>query len=166
MKKMTGFSCLMIFCSFFAAALRADGAENRLYLHFFKSQVCPHCKQAEKELPPVLKRYPRITMVAYDVRNAMNQVDASNRQNLGKLIAMLQQIQARNGGKPFIYEGNTPHAFVLVNGVPYYMKKLSDVTTIKKEVPIPVFILGNRVYVGYQASVLNQAIAGFASGKN
>ncbi len=165
MKKMTGFFCLMILCSFFAAALRADGAESRLYLHFFKSQICPHCKQAEKELPAVLRRYPRITMVSYDVRNAMNQVDAANRRNLGKLIAMLQQIQARNGGKPFIYEGNTPHAFVLVNGVPYYIKKLSDVTTIKKEVPIPVFVLGDRVYVGYQSSIMNQAIARFNGGK-
>lgn len=161
MKNIVGLFCLILLVSGTAASQQAEGAEKRLYLHFFKSQICPHCKQAEKELPSVLRRYPRITMIAYDVRNAMNQVDAVNRRNLGTLIAMLQQINARNGGRPFIYEGNTPHAFVLVNGVPYYMKKLSDVTTIKKEVPIPVFILGNRVYVGYQSSVLNQAIAQF-----
>ncbi len=166
MKRFGILVCALALAAGLSQARRADGAESRLYLHFFKSQVCPHCRLAEKELPAVIKRYPRITMVTYDVRNAMNQVDAVNRQNLGKLIAMLQQIHARTGGRPFIYEGNTPHAFVLVNGVPYYVKKLSDVTTIKKEVPIPVFILGDRVYVGYQASTLNQAIARFYNGKN
>ncbi len=164
MKRMIILYCLLAFTAGLAAQ-RADAAESRLYLHFFKSQVCPHCRQAEKELPAVLKRYPRITMVSYDVRNAMNRVDAVNRQNMGKLIAMLQQIQARSGGKPFIYEYNTPHAFALVNGVPYYLKKISEATTVKKEVPVPVFILGNRVYVGYQASTLNQAIARYNSGK-
>ncbi len=161
MKNIVGLICLMVLASGPGALQQATGVESRLYIHFFKSQICPHCKQAEKELPAVLRRYPRITMITYDVRNVMNQADAVNRQNLVKLIAMLQRIQARNGGKPFIYEGNSPHAFALVNGVPYYIKKLSEVTTIKKEVPIPVFIVGDKVYVGYQPSTLNQAIAQF-----
>ncbi len=163
--------CMIILCSIMtllaglAPEQRSDGAEGRLYLHFFKSQVCPHCKQAEKDLPGILKRYSRITMVSYDVRNARNQVDAVNRQNMGRLISMLQQIQNRNSGKPFIFEYNTAYAFALVNGVPYYLKKLSETTTVKKEVPVPVFILGNRAYVGYQASVLGPAIARYNSGK-
>jgi hypothetical protein len=161
MKRMIYLFCLIILTAGLFAGQRVDGAEGRLYLHFFKSQVCPHCKQAEKDLPGILKRFPRITMVSYEVRNAMNQIDALNRQNMGRLIAMLQQIQARNGGKPFIYEYNTPHAFALVNGIPYYLKKLSETTTVKKEVPIPVFILGNRVFVGYQSTMLEQAIARF-----
>lgn len=165
MKRRSTLFCLIVLTAGLASAQRVDGVENRLYMHFFKSQVCPHCKQAENDLPGILRRYPRITMFSYDVRNARNQVDAVNRQNMGRLITMLQQIHARIGGKPFIYENNTAYPFALVNGVPYYLKKLSETTTVKKEVPVPVFILGNRVYVGYQSSILEGAIARYNRGK-
>ncbi len=89
MKPMTTLFCLLLLTAGLASAQRVEGAESRLYMHFFKSQVCPHCKQAEKELPGILKKYPRIAMVSYDVRNARNQVDAVNRQNMGRLITML-----------------------------------------------------------------------------
>ena len=79
------------------------------------------------------------------------------------LVSMLQRISSRLGGKPFIYENRTPYAFALVNGVPYYIKKLSETTTVKKEVPLPVFILGNSVYVGYQPHVLEQALARYGA---
>ena len=159
MKRIIAICHLVVISAFLVPAEHATGAANRLYLHLFTSGVCPHCRLAERELPVMLTRYPRITLVSYEVLNSRGQADAKNRQNMMKLISMLRQIHERQGGKPFIYEDKTPHAFALVNGVPYYLIKISESTTIKKEVPVPVFILGERVYVGYNPQALEQAIA-------
>ncbi len=144
----------------------ADGSkEARLQVYFFTSGVCPICKQAGRELPAMLRRYPRLELRTYEVRDAQNRVTDLHRRNMGTLMRLLQAIQLRTKGAPFIYERRTAYPFVAVRGVPYYEKKLSATTTVKKEVPVPVFILGDRVYVGYQQEILSQALGRYGGGK-
>ena len=160
---------LILVCPALVAAVlffpdAARGGQGLLYVHFFTSAICPHCKQAESQLPGMLKRLPRLRLMTYQVLNARGQADAVNIRNKKKLIGMINGINTRLGGKPFIYEQKTPHSYSLVNGVPYYLKKISESTTVKKEVTIPVFILGNRVYVGYQQDLLLEALEEYNAG--
>ncbi|HOD14457.1 MAG TPA: hypothetical protein PK307_03380 [Spirochaetota bacterium] len=134
-------------------------------LHFFTSGVCPACRRAERDLPALLKRHPGIVLATYEVRDSGNRVTATNRRNIGILVTMLGRINARVGGRPFIYESRTPFAYILVNGVPYYEKRVSGSLTVKKELPIPVFILGDRAYAGYSPEILDWALARQQSGK-
>lgn len=144
-----------------AAAPRGGDASSGgiLQVHFFTSGVCPVCKQAAHELPAMLARHPRLRLRTYEVRDAMNRVNDLHRSNMALLVRLLQDIKARTKGGRFIYEGRTAHAFVAVRGVPYYEKKISATTTVKKEIPVPVFIMGDRVYVGYRKEIISQALA-------
>ncbi|MBN2159169.1 MAG: hypothetical protein JW807_07220 [Spirochaetes bacterium] len=143
-----------------------EAAETgRITLHFFTSGVCPACVRAERELPAMLKKYPRISLAKYEVRDSMNRVTPAHRRNVSALVSMLSAISGRLGGRPFIYEGRTAHAFAAVNGVPYYIKKISDTLSVKKEVPIPVFIMGDRAYLGYRPEDIRRALVLFNGGK-
>lgn len=127
-------------------------------LHFFKSAVCPACKRATQEMPLFKKKYPGLRVKTYMVRNKQNRVTPQNRRNIQRLIALLKGIDRRQGGKPFIIESRKAYRLRVERGVPYYMKKISSYTTIKKEVPIPVFILGDHAYAGYRRHVLSRAL--------
>jgi len=141
---------------------QAGEAGKRLKVHFFTSPLCPHCKHAEKDLPAMLQRYPQITLATYEVLNARGRIDAANLRNRGIMIALLRDINARLGGRPFIYESGRPHAFALVNGTPYYLVKISASTTVKKDIPIPLFIMGDRAYIGYRRQEIERAIARYS----
>ncbi|MBN2080174.1 MAG: hypothetical protein JW838_14490 [Spirochaetes bacterium] len=136
-----------------------------LPVHFFTSGVCPACKQAGRELPAMLGRYPRLRLRTYEVRDAMNRVNDLHRRNMALLVRLLQDIKTRTKGGRFIYEGRTPHAFVAVRGVPYYEKKISATTTVKKEIPVPVFVMGDRVYIGYRQEIISRALAEYHGGR-
>ena len=159
----------VVACLIVAAAAAPRGGDastgGKLQVHFFTSGVCAVCKQAERELPAMLARHPRLELRTHEVRDAQNRVTDIHRRNLALLVRMLQDISTRTKGAPFIYEGRTAHAFVAAGGVPYYEKKISAATTVKKEVPVPVFILGDRVYIGYRREILSQALAQYQGGR-
>lgn len=165
MKKISAFAILLGIALTVPLTGGTPATAGRVTLHFFTSGVCPACKRAERELPALLKRYPETVLRTYEVRNSMNQVTAANRRNIGILVSMLGGIHARVGGRPFIYESRTPCVYALVNGVPYYEKKVSASLSVKKEVPLPIFILGDSAYVGYSPEILHWALARRKSGK-
>jgi hypothetical protein len=165
MKRMP--ALLLCFAFVLAAAPREGGASSGgiLQVHFFTSGVCAVCKQAAGELPAMLASHPRLRLRTYEVRDAMNRVTDTHRRNMALLVRLLQEIKTRTKGGRFIYEGRTAHAFVAVRGIPYYEKKISATTTVKKEIPVPVFIMGDRVYVGYRKEIISQALAQYQAGK-
>lgn len=165
MKRASVFAIVLGIALVAPAAGGAPAPAGSATLHFFTSGVCPACRRAERELPALLKRHPGIVLATYEVRNSMNRVTEANRRNIGILVSMLVQINARVGGRPFVHESRTPCAFALVGGVPYYEIRVSGSLTVKKEVPLPLFILGNRAYAGYSPEILKWALARHQTGK-
>ncbi len=130
-------------------------------LYFFESAVCPACKRAKADMPAFKKKYPGLRVKSYLVRDGQNRTSAKNRQNIKLLVSLLKGIDRRVGGKPFIIETKKAYRLKVERGLPYYMKQISQYTTLKKEIPVPVFILGDRCYAGYRKHVLSRALRNY-----
>lgn len=144
-----------------AAQARAEG--GAVTLHFFESAVCPVCLQAKKDLPGLRKKYPALNVIAYQVRNGRGQIDAANEKNISRLLNMLSSIDRKLNGRPFVIHDRAAHRFVLSGGVPYYEKKISATTTVRKEMGLPIFVLGDKALVGYNPFDLEREIRGLAA---
>ena len=129
-----------------------------LVIHFFTSAVCPACKRAEVTLPKMIAPVAGAQIKRYEVRNSENKISPENQRNVNRLIAMLRAIEAQQGGKPFIYEDRQAHMLQIEKGIPYYLKKVSSTTTIRKAMPVPLFIVGNRVFIGFRPHVMKRVI--------
>ncbi|PKL36255.1 MAG: hypothetical protein CVV44_18755 [Spirochaetae bacterium HGW-Spirochaetae-1] len=140
-------------------------AAQKITMHFFFSGICPSCKQAKKDMPDIQKQFPSLMVVTHEVRNSQGIVTAANNVNIKKLIDMLSEMDRSSKGEPFIYEGGKAYPFLLDKGIPCYRKKISESTTLTKEIPVPVFILGGKVLLGYQRHILQRELVRLAGGK-
>lgn len=127
-------------------------------VHMFASAICPACARAKQFLNEYAPKN-NITVIYYEVLNKDGQVDVTNLNNRKKLVAMLSSIDERLAKKPFIYD-NTMKAypFIAEKGVPYYEKRISQTTVLKKSMPVPVFIIGDAAVTGYQKNLLIRLI--------
>jgi thiol-disulfide isomerase/thioredoxin len=129
-------------------------AEAPVVIHFFESALCPACKRAKEFLSDYAPRN-NVRVVYYEVRDKNDAITPSNRRNIGTLSAMLDRIDRSNGHRPFIHD-DTMRAFPYldVKGVPHYEKRISQSTVLKKEVPVPFFIIGERAIAGFQKNLI------------
>ncbi|HOO70764.1 MAG TPA: hypothetical protein PK926_03305 [Spirochaetota bacterium] len=144
-----------VFAAFIVSTMPLSGAgEKKVTVHFFESAVCPACKSA-KEFLDGYKSRTDITVIFYEVRNRENNVDSRNLGNIKKINMMLADIDRRNGHKPFIYD-DTMKAYTLLieKDVPCYEKRISQSTVLKKPLPVPLFIIGDRVVAGFQKNLI------------
>ena len=127
-------------------------------VYVFESAVCPSCARAKKFLKDYAPKN-NITVIYYEILNKKGQVDSTNVSNRKKLVAMLSSIDERVGKKPFVYD-NTMKAypFIAENGVPYYEKRISQTTVLKKAMPVPVFLIGDAAVAGFQQNLVIRLI--------
>lgn len=133
-------------------------AGKNVTLHHFESPVCPVCAQARTDLPAIKSQFPGLTVVTYQTRNAQGKIDAATQKNVDTLLAMLRAIEARAKGKPVVVRERKEHRLVVVGGVPYYEKVLSAQTVIKRELGVPLFIIGDRIVAGYGRTDLEREL--------
>jgi hypothetical protein len=149
----TSIFILFIFGIFIVSSSDVPG-KTPVTVHFFESAVCPSCAKAKE----FLKEYaPKndVIVKSYEVRNKHDAVDAGNQANINRLSAMLGDIDRKNGRQPFIYDDTMKaYPFIAVNGVPNYEKRISASTILKKPLPVPVFIIGNRAIAGFQKNLI------------
>ena len=127
-------------------------------VHFFESAVCPSCAQAKRFFDDYADKN-NIRVIQYEVRNSSNIVDKQNMANINRLVSMLKAIDKRLAKKPFIYDSSMKaYPFYTEKGVPYYKKRISKTLELKKELPVPVFIIGDSVVAGFQKSLLIRLI--------
>ena len=144
-----------VFAVFFVSMIPLSSAgEKQVTVHFFESAVCPACKSA-REFLDGYKGRSDLTVIYYEVRNKENRVDSGNVRNIKKINMMLAGIDRKNGHKPFIYD-DTMKAYTLLieKDVPCYEKRISQSTVLKKPLPVPLFVIGDRVVAGFQKNLI------------
>ena len=140
----------------FAVLIGSPDAAGKtpVLVHFFESAVCPSCARARAFLDDFAPKN-GVTVRTYEVRNRSDAVDTGNQANINRLNAMLADIDRRNGRQPFIYDDTMrAYPFIAYKGVPHYEKRISASTVLKKPLPVPVFIIGDRAVAGFQKNLI------------
>lgn len=145
--KKTVFIAAFLAVTAFTVSEGHSGGKKVLYM--FESPVCVVCKRAKKELQGISSA--KITIKYFQVLNKKGRQDAAAKRNIRKLKSKLKKIKKKMGKRPFVYEAGTGKAYPykLYNKVPHYLKRISASTVLKKEMGVPIFILDNDVFVGY-----------------
>ena len=156
MKKLLTATLLIAVSLILAAPENVTAKSATLY--FYYSALCPACKRFKADMPEFKKQYPGLTIRSFELLSAANRVTPANRRNMRLFVNRLKSIDRRLGGKAFIIETRRAYRLKVKKGIPYYMKKISQSTTLEKDFPTPAFILGNRAYAGYRKYVLNRAL--------
>ncbi|MGQ9843372.1 MAG: hypothetical protein ACUVRK_07375 [Spirochaetota bacterium] len=124
-------------------------------IYFFESAVCPHCKQANDYFGKNMQRLHKIKLIKYELVNKNGVMDQNNKKNLQILVTMLEKIKKQKGNKPFIYYERVAYGYYTRNGLPYY--KSADRYSKKDEpVPVPLFIINDTVYLGFDNFVIKK----------
>ncbi len=145
----------MLVLAILATAISPASAEKVLY--FFDSAVCPVCERARGELPQMVSRH-GVRIASYRLINGSGKMDESNKKSLAVMVSMLQGIDRKTGGAAFIQKDRKAYRFAASGGFPYYLNKVSEQTTVRVEMGVPVFIFGDRVFVGYNRFELEKAL--------
>lgn len=131
----------------------AESAVTTIY--FFESAVCPHCKQANEYFIKNKNRMKNVKIIKYELLNKNGVMGENNKKNLKILVSMLEKIKKQKGDTPFIYHERVGYTYYTKNGLPYY--KSADRYSKKDEpVPVPLFIINDTVYLGFDNFVISK----------
>lgn len=124
-------------------------------IYFFESAVCPHCRQANEYFEKNKHRMQKVKIIKYELLNKNGIMDQNNKKNLQTLVSMLEKIKKQKGDKPFIYFERIAYSYYTKDGLPYY--KSPDRYSKKDEpVPVPLFIINDTVYLGFDNFVISK----------
>lgn len=138
---------------FLSYVVYAHNAVTTIY--FFESAVCPHCKQANEYFTAHKHKMKNIRIIKYELINKNGIMDHNNKKNLKILVTMLENIKKQKGDTPFIYHERIAYNYYTKNGLPYY--KSADKYSKKDEpVPVPLFIINDTVYLGFDNFVISK----------
>lgn len=124
-------------------------------IYFFESAVCPHCRQANEYFEKNKYRMQKVKIIKYELLNKNGIMDQKNKKNLQILVSMLEKIKKQKGDNPFIYQERIAYNYYTKNGLPYY--KSQDRYSKKDDpVPVPIFIINDTVYLGFDNFVISK----------
>lgn len=153
MKKIYIHISVFTLCLFILQSVFGESTVTTIY--FFESAVCPHCKQANQYFMNNKHRMQKIRLLKYELLNKNGVMDQNNKNNLQILVSMLEKIKKQKGDKPFIYLERVAYTYYTKNGLPYY--KSTDRYSKKDEpVPVPLFIINDTVYLGFDNFVISK----------
>lgn len=141
------------------AASSLQAGQGKVY--YFYADNCSACKEAQAyyKKPDGLKdggtwTYNGITFTAYRIVDANNRVVA---RNIDVLNSMCAAIGKRKGDNKFVYFRRDIYEYYKNKGLPFYRKE--DKYSRKNEAfPTPVFVIGDRVVLGFNQDFVQQAI--------
>lgn len=143
-------TCILLIVSY---ASSANTGVTTIY--FFESAVCPHCKQANEYFEKNKQRMHKIKLIKYELLNKNGVMDQNNKKNLQILVFMLEKIKKQKGDKPFIYFERVAYSYYTKNGLPYY-KSANRYSKKDEPVPVPLFIINDTVYLGFDNFVIKK----------
>lgn len=126
-------------------------------IHYFESPICPACRQADSffNSPEGRSRIANAEIKRYELLNSRGEMGPDNRSNLKLLIGKLEAIADKKGTASIVYRDGVMHEFYQRNGIPYH--KSDDRYSRRDEpLPIPVFIVNDKVFAGFSQQVVNQ----------
>lgn len=135
----------------------ASGKKN---IYYFYAEYCEACKRAQDHFKKPAKiadgaswTYDDMNFVAYRI------VDENNKpvkRNINKLIEMCESIKKRTGKNGFVYYDRDTYEYHTKDGLPWYTKQ-GRYAKKDDPFPTPVFIIGDRVILGFNLNLINNA---------
>jgi len=130
-------------------------------MYYFYAENCSACKQAEAyyKKPSGIKdgaswQHGGNTFVPYRIVDRNNKVQMNN---IKKLTDMCDTISKKLGTDEFVYFRREKYEYYKKNSLPYY-KKESKYSRKNDAFPTPVFIIGDRVILGFNLTLIQQSI--------
>ncbi|HOP62113.1 MAG TPA: hypothetical protein PK358_02590 [Spirochaetota bacterium] len=140
-------------------SLSAQQGKGRVY--YFYADNCSSCKQAQAyyKKPAGLKdggawTFNGTKFIAYRI------VDSNNRilkNNIAKLNSLCDAITRRKGDSNFVYYRRDIYEYYKNRGLPYFRKE-EKYSRKDEPFPTPVFVIGNRVVLGFNQVIIQQSI--------
>ena len=150
---------LLILSTAFYTDIQSQTGVKTVY--YFYAENCSACKQAESHFkkPAGIKdgeswRNGMYTFVPYRI------VDGSNRiqnTNMKKLTDMCDELKKRLGSSEFVYFRREKYEYYKKNNLPFY-KKEDKYNRRDDAFPTPVFIIGDRVVLGFNLTLIQQSM--------
>lgn len=142
-----------------ASSLQAQQVKGKVY--YFYADNCVSCKEAQAfyKKPEGLKdggswNYNGITFIAYRIADSGNKIVSGNISILNNMCAAIAK---RKGDGKFVYFRRDVYEYYKNKGLPYFRKE--DKYSRKDEAfPTPVFVIGDRVVLGFNQELIQQAI--------
>ena len=131
------------------------GQEQTIVIHFFSSALCPVCKKAADDIGRLSAPGKKLKIIRYQLSDRNGKIDI---KNLRVLTTKLRAIDTSIRGQPFIVHQGKKYSFHEEKGMPFYLKRISATRVLKKEIPVPFFIIRDSAYIGYNRSILQRKI--------
>lgn len=136
-------------------------AASDVTVHYFWAENCSACKEAQVfyNKPADIKDgsqwiYNGIKFVSFKIVDGNNKVIS---KNISKLISMCDGIAKKTGSGNFVYYRRDIYEFYKNKNLPYFRKE--DKYSRKDEpFPTPVFVIGNRVVIGFNQELVQKSI--------
>jgi len=142
-----------------ASSLQAQQSKGKVY--YFYADNCAACKQAQAfyNKPGDLKdggswTYNNITFTAYRIADSDNKVVTKNINTLTNLCAAIGK---RKGDNNFVYFRRDVYEYYKNKGLPYFRKE-EKYSRKDEAFPTPVFVIGDRVILGFNQDLVQQAL--------
>lgn len=143
-----------------ASSLQTGYGKGKVY--YFYADNCSACREAQVfyKKPDVLKdggtwTSNGITFTGYKIVDSNNRVLMNNINILNNLCA---SIEKRKGDARFVYFRRDIYEYYKNKGLPYYRKE-EKYSRKNEAFPTPVFVIGDRVVLGFNQDLVQQAIA-------
>ena len=126
-------------------------------IHFFGSPLCPSCVEAQSYFDSSAGRQRLLNarVIRYDIVNDRGEMDAAGKKNMGILVQKLEDIKKVKGDQPFIVRDRQLYEYYQKNGIPYHRRE-ERYSRRDEPLPIPVFIVNESVYAGFNQHVISE----------
>ena len=142
-----------------ASSLLAQQGKGKVL--YFYADNCQACKQAQAfyNKPEGLHdggswTHNGITFTAYKIADSNNRAITKNINTLTNLCAAISK---RKGDNSFVYFRRDVYEYYKNKGLPYFRKE-EKYSRKDEAFPTPVFIIGNRVVLGFNQELIQQAL--------
>ncbi len=150
----------IIFAALIAAStLQAQQGRGEVY--YFYADNCAACKQAQVfyNKPGGLRdggswTHNGITFIAYKIADSNNKVINKNINTLNNLCTAIGK---RKGNNNFVYFRRDIYEYYKNKGLPYFRKE-EKYSRKDEAFPTPVFVIGDRVVLGFNQDLVQQAL--------
>lgn len=145
----------------FTGVLYTLNGAQQVTVYYFWAQNCSACKEASiyYKRPENTKdgsswTHNGIKFIPYRITDENNRMIGGN---IRQLTNMCDTIQSKTGKAGFVYYRRDVYDYYKNKGIPYYKKE--DKYNRKDEpFPTPVFIIGNRVVLGFNQDLIQSSI--------
>lgn len=152
---------LICFISIVLTAELLLNAASDKTVYYFWAENCTACKEAQAfyKKPDGIKdgsswTYNGIKFVSYRIVDGNNKINSGN---MNKLNSLCGAIAKQTGNSNFVYFRRDIYEYYKNKNLPYYRKE-EKYSRKDEPFPTPVFVIGNRVVLGFNQDLVQKSI--------